>query len=170
MMLGIFGGVVFGGIGLLDSQDQLWILKSSPNGVSKFILARVLSYIMLGSIIETIPGVFAGILLQFDVTTIVIVVLYVYSIIISGIFIGVGITAFNPSYEDTSSGAFVVNTIATIFITMIALIVGLIPGVIMAITQGTLGPALTLAAIPGPIIGLVILFAGTIKLNISEVV
>ena len=170
MMLGIFGGIVFGGIGLLDSQDQLWILKSSPNGVSKFIAARVLSYVMLGSIIAMIPGVFAGILLQFDVATIMIVVLYVYSIIISGIFIGVGITAFNPSYEDTSSGAFVVNTIATIFITMIALIIGLIPGVLMAITQGVLGPALTIAAIPGPIIGLVILFAGTIKLNISEVV
>ena len=170
MMLGIFGGVVFGGIGLLDSQDQLWILKGAPSGVPKFILARVLSYMMLGSIIAIIPAVFAGVLLQLTMSTIVIIVLYVYSIVVAGIFIGVGITAFNPSYEDSSSSAFVVNMIATIFITMIALIVGLIPGVLMAISQGVLEPALTLAAIPAPIVGLVILFAGTIKLNISEVV
>jgi len=170
MMLGIFGGVVFGGIGLLDSQDQLWILKSAPNGVPKFILARVLSYMMLGSIIAMIPALFAGVLLQLTMSTIVIMILYVYSIVMAGIFIGVGITAFNPSYEDSSSSAFVVNTIATIFVTMIALIVGLVPGVIMAISQGVLGPALTIAAIPAPLIGLIILFAGTIKLNISEVV
>ena len=170
MMLGIFGGVVFGGIGLLDSQDQLWILKGAPSGVPKFILARVLSYMMLGSIIAIIPAVFAGVLLQLAVSTIAMIVLYVYSIVVAGIFIGVGITAFNPSYEDSSSSAFAVNTVATIFITMIALMAGLIPGVLMAITQGVLGPALTIAAIPAPIVGLVILFAGTIKLNISEVV
>ncbi|MHA1928276.1 MAG: hypothetical protein ACTSV2_06825 [Candidatus Thorarchaeota archaeon] len=170
MMLGIFGGVVFGGIGLLDSQDQLWILKGAPGGVPKFILARVVSYMMLGSIIAILPAVFTGIILQFSLSNLVITVLYVYSIVVAGIFIGVGITALNPSYQDSSSSAFVVNTIATIFITMIALIVGLIPGVTMAITQGVLGPALTIAAIPAPIIGLIILFAGTIKLNVSEVV
>ncbi|MHA1636035.1 MAG: hypothetical protein ACTSUZ_15905, partial [Candidatus Thorarchaeota archaeon] len=170
VMLGIFGGVVFGGIGLLDSQDQLWILKGAPNGVPKFIAARVLSYMMLGSIIAIIPATFAGVLLNFPLSTIVIMNLYVYSIIMAGIFIGVGLTAFNPSYDDSSSSAYVVNTIATIFITMIALIAGLIPGIIMAITQGVLAPALAMAAIPAPIVGLVILFAGTIKLNVSEVV
>jgi hypothetical protein len=170
MMLGIFGGVVFGGIGLLDSQDQLWILKSVPRGVPKFIAARIFSYMMIGSIIAIIPSVFAGILLQFTLTLTLTIVLFVYSIIISGIFIGVGITAFNPSYEDSSSSAFVVNTIGTIFITMIALMVGLIPGIISAITTGLLGPALVIAATPAPIVGLVILFAGTIKLTMSEVV
>ncbi|MHA1614173.1 MAG: hypothetical protein ACTSYJ_04965 [Candidatus Thorarchaeota archaeon] len=170
MMLGILGGVIFGGIGLLDSQDQLWILKGAPRGVPKFIAARVISYMMLGIILAVIPSVFAGVLLGLSTSTIVVVVLYVFSIILGGIFIGIGITAFNPSYSDSSSSAFVINTIATIFITMIALIVGLIPAIIMAIEQGVLGPALTLAAIPAPLIGLIILLAGTIKLNISEVV
>ena len=170
MMLGIFGGVVFGGIGLLDSQDQLWILKSAPQGVSKFIAARVISYMMLGIILAVIPAVFAGVLLSLPASTIVTIVLYVYSIIIGGIFIGIGITAFNPSYEDSSSSAFVINTIATIFVTIIALIVGLIPAITMALEQGVIEPALTLAAIPAPLIGLIILLAGTIKLNISEVV
>jgi hypothetical protein len=170
MTLGILGGVVFGGIGLLDSQDQLWILKGSPSGIPKFIAARVVSYMLLASFIAVIPSVSSGILLHFTVPMIVMTYLFVYSVLVSGIFIGVGITAFNPSYEDTSSSAFVVNTIGTIFITMIALIVGLIPGVLIAITQSTIIPALTIAAIPAPIIGLIILIVGTIKLNISEVV
>ena len=125
---------------------------------------------MLGIILAVIPAVFAGILLGLPASTIVVIVLYVYSIILGGIFIGIGITAFNPSYQDSSSSAFVINTIATIFITIIALIVGLIPGVTMALSQGVLGPALTIAAIPAPVIGFIILLAGTIKLNISEVV
>ncbi|MCK5266053.1 MAG: hypothetical protein KAR03_10645, partial [Candidatus Thorarchaeota archaeon] len=170
MMLGILGGVIFGGIGLLDSQDQLWILKGAPRGVPKFIAARVISYMMLGSILAVIPSVFSGIMLGLPTSTIGVVVLYVFSIILGGIFIGIGITAFNPSYSDSSSSAFVINTIATIFVTIIALIVGLIPAVTMAIEQGVIEPALTLAAIPAPLIGLIILFAGTIKLNISEVV
>ncbi|MFW9959229.1 MAG: hypothetical protein ACFFCT_14250 [Candidatus Odinarchaeota archaeon] len=170
MMLGVFGGIVFGGIGLLDSRSQLWILKSAPRGVPKFIAARVFSYMMLGSIIAIIPAMFSGILLQFTPILMVTIVLYVYSIIVSGIFIGVGITAFNPSYDDSSSSAFVINTIATIFITMIALMSGLIPGIITAINSGTIAPALVIAAVPAPIVGLIILFAGTIKLTISEVV
>ncbi len=170
MMLGILGGVIFGGIGLLDSQDQLWILKGAPRGVPKFIAARVISYMMLGSILAVIPSVFSGIILGLPTSTIGVVVLYVFSIILGGIFIGIGITAFNPSYSDSSSSAFVINTIATIFVTIIALIVGLIPAITMAIEQGVIEPALTLAAIPAPLIGFIILLAGTIKLNISEVV
>lgn len=170
MMLGILGGVVFGGIGLLDSQYQLWILKGAPSGIPKFILARVVSYMLLASLIAFIPSASIGTLLQFSLPTIVIMYLYLYSVLVSGIFIGVGITAFNPSYEDTSSSAFVLNTLGTIFITMFALIAGLVPGVLIAITQRTIILGLTIAAIPGPIIGLVILLVGTIKLNISEVV
>jgi hypothetical protein len=170
MMLGIFGGVVFGGIGLLDSQDQLWILKGTPAGIPKFIAARVLSYMMLASIMAFLPSVFTAFLLQFSLSTTILMFVFVYTIIVSGIFIGVGITAFNPAYQDTSSSAFTINTIATILITLISLMAGLIPGVITAITQGSIAPALTIAVIPAPIVGLIILFAGAIKLNISEVV
>lgn len=170
MMLGIFGGVVFGGIGLLDSHDQLWILKGAPGGILKFIAARVLSYMMLASFIAFLPSVFTGFLLQFTISTTMLMFVYIYVIIASGIFIGVGITAFNPSYDDTSSSSFTINTVATILITMISLMVGLIPGVLIAITQGAIAPALTISAIPAPIVGLIILCVGTFKLNISEVV
>ena len=87
MTLGIFGGVVFGGIGLLDSQDQLWILKASPSGITKFIAARVVSYMLLASLIAVIPSVTSGFLLHFTLPMIVMTYLFVYSILVSGIFI-----------------------------------------------------------------------------------
>lgn len=170
MMLGIFGGVVFGGIGLLDSRDQLWILKGSPKGIPRFIAARVLSYMMLASIIAFLPSVFTGFILQFGITTTLLMFAFVYAIVVSGIFVGVGITALNPSYDDTSSSSFTINTVATILITMLSLMAGLIPGVLTAITQGSIAAALTIAAIPAPVVGLIILFIGTIKLSRSEVV
>ena len=94
---------------------------------------------------------------------------YVYSIVLGGIFVGVGITALNPSYEDTSSGAFIINQIATIFTLMICVIVSIIGGVLIAINQGIFGPAMLTSSIPTPIFGLIILMLGMIRLNVSEV-
>jgi hypothetical protein len=169
MMLGIFSGIIFGGVGLLDSQDQLWILKSSPRGVPKFIVARVLSYMMIGLPYAMFPAIVSGLLLNFTISQILTVGMFVYSIVLGGIFIGVGITSANPSYDDTSSGAFVINQIATIVLMMICVIVSVIPGVVMAIRQGIFAYALTISSIPTPIIGLVILMIGMIRLNVSEV-
>jgi hypothetical protein len=46
----------------------------------------------------------------------------------------------------------------------------LIPGITIATTQGAIGPALIIAAISVPIVGLIIPFTGSIRLNYSEVV
>ena len=170
MMLGIFGGIVFGGIGLLDSQDQLWILKSTPSGIPRYIAARVLTYMMLGVVIALIPSILSGVLLNLSLSAITMSIIYTYSVVMSGIFIGVGITAFNPSYADSSSSAFVINTIATILITMIALMIGIIPGILYAIHNHALVPALLIAATPAPVAGILVLTAGTLKLHFSEVV
>ncbi|MHA2084710.1 MAG: hypothetical protein ACXABD_13215, partial [Candidatus Thorarchaeota archaeon] len=61
---GIFAGIIFGGVGLLDSRDQLWILKSAPRGVPKFLLARVLSYMMIGIPYAFLPSIFTGVVLN----------------------------------------------------------------------------------------------------------
>jgi hypothetical protein len=168
MMLGIFSGIIFGGVGLLDSRDQLWILKSAPRGVPKFIVARVLSYMIVGIPYALIPAIFSGLLLNFPLTDILLVCGFVYSIVLGGIFVGVGITSINPSYEDTSSGAFVINQIGTIVVMMICVIVSIIPGVLIAIRQGLFGYAMTISSIPTPIIGLVVLMIGMIRLNVME--
>jgi hypothetical protein len=169
MMLGIFSGVIFGGVGLLDSKDQLWILKSAPRGVPKFIVARVISYMMIGLPYSLIPALFTGYLLNFQLAEISVVMMFVYSIVLGGIFVGVGITAINPSYDDTSSGAFVINQIGTIITLMICVMVSIIQGVLIAIHQGLFAYALTISSIPTPIIGLIILMIGMIRLNVSEV-
>jgi hypothetical protein len=169
MMSGIFSGVIFGGVGLLDSRDQLWILKSAPRGVPKFIVARVISYMMVGIPYALFPSIFTGFMLNFTLTDTLFMFIFVYSIVLGGIFVGVGITASNPSFEDTSSGAFIINQIATIITLMILIIVSLIQGVIFAITHGVFGGAMLLSSIPTPIIGLVILMIGMIRLNFSEV-
>jgi len=169
MMLGIFSGIIFGGVGLLDSRDQLWILKSTPRGVPKFIVARVISYMMMGIPYALFPAIFAGLLLNFSLAHILLICTFVYSIVLGGIFVGVGITAMNPSYEDTSSGAFIINQIGTIVVMVICVIVSIIPAVLIAINQGIFGSALTIASIPSPIVGLVFLMLGMIRLNAMEV-
>jgi hypothetical protein len=169
MMSGIFSGVIFGGVGLLDSRDQLWILKSAPKGVPKFIVARVISYMMVGIPYALFPVIFTGFLLNLTLYEILMMFVFVYSIVLGGIFVGVGITASNPSFEDTSSGAFIINQIGTILILMISIIVSLIQGVYFAITHGVFGGAMLLSSIPTPFIGLVVLMIGMIRLNFSEV-
>ena len=169
LMLGIFSGVIFGGVGLLDSRDQLWILKSTPKGVPKFMIARVISYMMIGIPYALLPASLAGFLLNLSLIDTLLIFIFVYSIVLGGIFVGVGITASNPSFEDTSSGAFVINQIATIFILMILVIVSIIQGVIVAITQGVFGASMLMSSVLTPIIGLVILMLGMIRLNFSEV-
>jgi hypothetical protein len=169
MMSGIFSGVIFGGVGLLDSRDQLWILKSAPSGVPKFIVARVISYMMVGIPYALLPALFTGFLLSFTLYDTLLMFIFVYSIVLGGIFVGVGITASNPSFEDTSSGAFIINQIATILILIILIIVSIIQGVIIAITQGVFGTSMLMSSLLTPMIGLVILMFGMIKLNFSEV-
>ena len=169
VMLGVFSGIIFGGVGLLDSRDQLWILKSSPSGVPKFIVARVLSYMIVGLPYALLPGIFTGFLLNFAIPDIILMCSFVYSIVLGGVFVGVGVTAANPSYEDTSSGAFIVNQLATILIMMASVIVSIVPGVLIAIRQGLFQAALITSSIPTPVIGLLILIIGMIRLNVMEV-
>ncbi|MHA2027186.1 MAG: hypothetical protein ACW98U_14890 [Candidatus Thorarchaeota archaeon] len=169
MMLGIFSAIIFGGVGLMDSRDQLWILKSAPNGVPKFVVARVISYMMVGLPYAFFPAIFSGFLLNFALADILVVCMFVYSIVLGGIFVGVGITASNPSYDDTSSGAFIINQVSSIVIMMICVILSIVQGVLIAINQGLFGYALTIASIPTPIIGLVVLMFGMIRLNAMEV-
>ena len=114
------------------------------------------------------PALFTGLLLNFALNEILLTVIFVYSIVLGGIFVGVGITACNPSYQDTSSGAFVINTIASIVMMMICVIASIVPGVLVAINQGVFAPALTIASIPAPVIGLIILMIGMIRLTLME--
>jgi hypothetical protein len=169
MMLGMFSGVIFGGIGFLDSKDQMWILKSAPNGVNRYVLARTLCYLLLCIPYALIPSLSAGLLIGLSWQNTLLVIAYVYCVVAGGVFVGIGITAANPAYEDTSSGAFTVNTLASILTMMVTMMFGLVQGVLIGIKQGVFAQAIVSASIAPPLVGLIILIFGTYRLNISEV-
>jgi hypothetical protein len=169
MMLGILGGIAFGGVGLFDSRDQLWILKSTSRGELKFILARVSSYLLLGIPYVIIPTVVYWVFLGFSPAEVGMTFFYAYSIIAGSIMLGIGITALNPTYDDTTSSAFTVNTLATIVISVISFMSGIVTGVIRLIRRtASLTEVLFIFGLPLLIIGFVFLVIGTYRLLKSE--
>ena len=147
----------------------MWILKSAPNGVNRYVLARTLCYLLLCIPYALIPSLSAGLLIGLSWQNTLLVIAYVYCVVAGGGFVGIGITAANPAYEDTSSGAFTVNTLASILTMMVTMMFGLVQGVLIGIKQGVFAQAIVSASIAPPLVGLIILIFGTYRLNISEV-
>ncbi|MHA1636525.1 MAG: hypothetical protein ACTSUB_00775, partial [Candidatus Thorarchaeota archaeon] len=126
LMLGMIAAIAFGGVGFLEAKNQLWIIKGTPNGVSKFILARIISYLIIGIPIAMIPTALVSIIMQFELLAVVYMFVSVYIVVCGAILVGIGVTANNPAYEDTKSSAFYVNTFSAIFIVMFMLMFGFI--------------------------------------------
>jgi len=124
MMLGAIGGAAFGGVGFLESKDHLWIFKSAPRGVSKFMTARIIDGFLFAIPIALLPVVILTVILSFPIAHFVIMFLYAYVVLCCTILIGIGITSINPAYEDTKSSAFHQNMGATVALTMFSIIFG----------------------------------------------
>lgn len=168
MMLGMLAGVVFGGVGLFDSKDQLWIVKSVPSGVGKFIAARLTSYMLIAIPYAFIPPLLAGVILNLSLVDTVSAMLYVYTVVLGSLFVGIGITALNPSYDSTSSSAFTMNTVATMVISLVTIFTSILLGAMVAIREGAFQLALGIGSVPCLVIGLVIAGLGTLRLDYSE--
>jgi len=129
MMMGITSGITFGGIGFLDSQDQLWIIKSTPKGVSKFVKARLVEAFIFSIPLAVIPMILISVILDLSVVVGLILLGSTYAMMCGAAMIGTGFTANNPSYDDTKSGSFGANiglTVLTFFgITILSLIITL---------------------------------------------
>ncbi|MHA1917140.1 MAG: hypothetical protein ACTSUV_02375 [Candidatus Ranarchaeia archaeon] len=109
IMLAAMSGMAFGGIGFLDSRDQLWVLKSAPNGPKKFIKARIAQGLIFALPVVVIVSISTMFLMNLEPIRVIINSVYSYILIIPSIMIGVGVTASNPDYEDTKSAAFKAN-------------------------------------------------------------
>ncbi|MFW9918807.1 MAG: hypothetical protein ACFFED_04360 [Candidatus Thorarchaeota archaeon] len=168
LMLGIFSGITFGGVGFMDSQDQLWILKGTPNGDLRFIAGRVFSYILFALPIAFIPSTTSWLILGHDTQVYLLMFLNIFLVIVASVFVGIGVTAFNPSYDDTKSGAFTINTIVTILILLITMMVSLIIGMRTIFAEVNLIVAIVLCSIPVPIIGVIILAIGSIRMYLRD--
>jgi hypothetical protein len=168
MVLGMIGGMTFGGVGFLESKDHLWTIKSTPNGVSKFLTARVINGFLLAIPIVLAPVIILAFMLSLSITDFVIMLVYSYAILCCTILIGIGVTAANPAYEDTKSAAFHVNMIATLIISLFSILIGFVLEFTSGIYQDNVILGMILAVLPIVIVGPLVLSVGELRLSRSE--
>ncbi len=168
MMLGIMAANAFGGVGFLESKDHIWILKSNPKGVQNFVKSRVLSYFLIGIFYAMVPAILIGIVMEFGVLEILVLMVFAYGLVCGTVMVSIGVTAFNPSYEDTKSSAFMLNTVASMMISVIPIMTGIIWAVIQIIEYDILVTPVLLSILPILCVGVVVLSLGTFRLNRTE--
>ncbi len=169
MMLGMIAGITFGGVGFLESKDHLWVIKSAPGGVNKFMKARLIESFLLGIPIVLVPVIIVSRFLSFAILETLLMLVHTYLVLCGAIAIGVGFTAMNPAYENTKSSAFYVNAFASISLTMISLLMRLIGGLVVAFLLSNFVLGLLLSSIPLLLIGVLILTIGSIRLASTDV-
>ena len=168
LMLGMLGGITFGGIGFLDSKDQLWILKGAPNGASKFVRARVVSHLLFAIPIALISTISVTVILGLGIVVFLAMSVYVYTVLCGSILIATGITANNPAYEDIKSSAFMINTGLTIIIIMFSSMFTLIWGILIILREGNIPLGLLVNTVPILIIGFIVVYIGSKRLSMPD--
>ncbi len=168
LILGMLCGITFGGMGFLESKDHLWLIKSTPKGVTKYVKARLLNSALLGVPMVLIPVSIVSIVLSLAFVSALIILAQTYIVLIGSILVGVGLTAMNPAYENTKSSAFYINSFASIAVIMISQFACLFWGIIMALNLGLLILGIFLSSIPLLCVGVLILVGGIIRLTLLE--
>lgn len=165
MMVAMISGVTFGGIGFLESKDQLWIIKSAPSGVWKFGKARLLESLLLAIPVVVIPAVAVAVLFQFGILEFLTIFAYTYWVTAGAVMISTGVTAINPAYENQKSAAFMMNTFASIFLIMTTLLVSLVAGFSVLVGLQSLPLFLVILGAPMSAIGVVVYLIGMIRMS-----
>jgi hypothetical protein len=168
MMLSIFAGIAFGGVGLLDSKDQLWIFKSTPKGVPRFIASRITSYFLFALPYILVPSLITWLIMGLSVVELLLLLCYTICSVYGAILVAIGITAFNPTYDNQTSTSFALNTATTVMMIAITSIASLVFGLLSAFETGEFYQSLTLMSIPLPVLGAIIITLGTLKLSWAE--
>ncbi|TFG26602.1 hypothetical protein EU528_14105 [Candidatus Thorarchaeota archaeon] len=165
MMLAMISGVTFGGIGFLESKDQLWIIKSTPNGVWKFAKARIFGSFILIIPMAIIPSIVAAIIFGFTILDALMIIVYTYWSTCGAVLLCAGVTANNPAYEDQKSSAFILNTMVSLFTLLGILIISLMIGFeVMAINANLLLFMLILST-PMIVIGAIVYVIGIVRMS-----
>jgi hypothetical protein len=168
LMLSIFAGIAFGGVGLLDSKDQLWIFKSTPKGVPRFIGSRITSYFLFALPYVLVPSLITTLIMGLTITEGFLLFYYSICSVYGAILIGIGITAFNPTFDNQTSTSFALNTAATVVMIMITSIISLVFGLLSAFDTREFYQVLTFMGMPLPVLGCIVITLGTLKLSWSE--
>ncbi len=161
------GVVPFVGVSFLESRDQLWTIQSSPSGAQRFVIARLVTFVLTLVVICTVPAVAFGIILGLGPLGTLGMYLYIVTVASGGAMVATGITARNPDYEDTKSAAHQTNTMLSIFIPMIAVVFPLLL-MLVSLIMGV-GDEF-LAAIGPENIGLFVMLSGSASVVVTGLV
>jgi hypothetical protein len=166
MILAILGGITFGGIGFLDSQDQLWIIKTAPKGATKFMKARIIQALLMNLIVATIPAVILFLFMNYSLVDTIVIWIYAYASLCGAAMVGIGITANNPMYDDTQSRAFKSNRSITMLIVVLASLMWFYVAA-FAIQPWTYGLVIGLPIMIAPLllVGLLTVYLGAKRLS-----
>ncbi len=164
MMISMVGGLTFGGIGFLESKDQLWIIKSAPNGVRNFSRARIIESFLLILPIAILPSVISAVVFHFSILETLATIGYVYWSACGAVLLSTGVTANNPAYEDQKSSAFMMNTFVSIFVTMIIIMASLFLGIPYVFEGGNVPLFFLIMSTPLFIIGIIFYTIGVARM------
>ena len=169
MMLAMICGVTFGGLGFLESKDQLWIFKSAPNGARKFAKARVTESLLFAIPISLTPSIIVSIFLEFNILDCLAVIVYSYWSVCGAILFSIGITANNPAYENQKSSAFILNTFASVFGVTIIFLLSLFAGIGSMMVFENIGIMLIVTSTPLVVIGAIIFLIGVGRMSRADI-
>jgi len=164
-MLAMIGGITFGGIGFIESKDQLWIIQSAPKGAWKFGKARIAESLLLAIPLAIIPSIGVAFIFQLGVVEFLALIGYAWWATTGAVLLSTGITANNPAYENQKSSAFFVNTFASIFSVMAIMMVSLLMAFSMLMELQNLPLFMIATSTPLVIIGLLIYIIGIGRLS-----
>lgn len=166
----VLGGMTFGGVGFLESKDQLWLIKTAPSGTRRFIQVRVAQMCFYTIPIVVVSSTVVAILFQLSLLQVAFIIPILVSAGVGSALVGIGVSASNPTYEDSKSAAFKSNASRTTAITLVCFASYQILDLLMGIMDYGAIPAfisssdtLYLIAIftPLPIVGVLMVLLGS---------
>ena len=177
LMLGFLGAQVFGGTGFLESKDQLWTIQAASQGVKRYMKARAAQSTLLIVPIALLPAIVWTVLLELVPTQIFFLVSTSFTSCVGGALVGMGITANNPTYEDTKSGAYRTNNFRAMGLVAVSFMWYFIVDMILSMlgfsaAMNYIWESQTLSVlaqvIPLPIVGLLVFLVGSHRLSNRE--
>jgi hypothetical protein len=111
--VGLIGSFTFSGTAFMESKDQLWIIQSTPAGTSRYIKARLVSAFIIAIPLGIIPTIVISFIAASGFGTLIFLFFYSYMVICGAIIFAIGVTAWNPYYENTKSAEHQMNVIVT---------------------------------------------------------
>ena len=173
----ILGGVSFGGIGFLDSKDQLWMIKTAPKGTRRFMLVKIVQAFLFVMPVVLLSSTLVAVLFNLSFVELVIITPILLAACFGSSLVGIGVSASNPTYEDSKSEAFKSNASRTMAITIACFASYQVADLLMGIMGFGALPAfisaidllyVTVIFAPLPIVGVLMVLLGSRSLSLRE--